>query len=166
MRPVVQLLSRQSLAWVKRSQWPRSRSVSAPSSVTKTSPCWKGDIVPGSTLRYGSNFCSETFSPRLSMRQPIEAAASPLPREDTTPPVTKMYFAAMPSSDVWICAAGESIPNASQNRGPLALAGQRNQGGACRGAQSIMDGFHGHDKVALIVFLCITRHLLLVLGSR
>jgi hypothetical protein len=30
-----------------------------------------------------------------------------------------MYFAAMPSSDVWICAAGESIPNASQNREPL-----------------------------------------------
>ena len=25
----------------------------APSSVTKTSPCWKGDMVPGSTLRAG-----------------------------------------------------------------------------------------------------------------
>jgi hypothetical protein len=34
-----------------------------------------------------------TLSPRLSNRQPIEAAASPLPNEDTTPPVTKMYFA-------------------------------------------------------------------------
>jgi hypothetical protein len=39
---------------------PRSRSVSAPSSVTNTSPCWYGLIVPGSTLMYGSNFCSAT----------------------------------------------------------------------------------------------------------
>src|SRR5215467_7666516 len=107
-----------------------------------------------------------TLIPRLSSRQPIEAAASPLPSEDTTPPVTKMYFAAMPSSDVWICAAGQSIPNASRYREPLALSSQRNQGGACRGAQSIMDGFHGQDKEALIVFLCITRHLHRVLGSR
>jgi hypothetical protein len=30
---------------------PEVGSVSAPSSVTKTSPCWKGDMVPGSTLR-------------------------------------------------------------------------------------------------------------------
>ena len=28
----------------------------------------------------------------LSSKQPIEAAATPLPREETTPPVTKMYF--------------------------------------------------------------------------
>src|SRR5207253_8118216 len=35
-----------------------------------------------------------TFRPRLSSRQPMEAAARPLPREDTTPPVTKMYFVA------------------------------------------------------------------------
>src|SRR3981189_106564 len=31
--------------------------------------------------------------PRASSRQPIEAAARPLQRLDTTPPVTKMYFA-------------------------------------------------------------------------
>src|SRR6202167_789675 len=30
--------------------------------------------------------------PRLSSRQPMEAAATPFPREETTPPVTKMYF--------------------------------------------------------------------------
>src|SRR5712671_4102019 len=70
-----------------------SRSVSAPSSVTKTSPCWKGLRVPGSTFRYGSNFCRLTRSPRLSSRQPIDDAAIPLPREETTPPVTKMYLA-------------------------------------------------------------------------
>src|SRR5437763_14937138 len=52
-------------------------------------------MVPGSTFRYGSNFMMLTLSPRLSSRHPSDAAASPLPNEDTTPPVTKMYFAAM-----------------------------------------------------------------------
>src|SRR5512142_940350 len=71
-----------------------SRSVSAPSSVTKTSPCWNGLIVPGSTLRYGSNFCSWTRSPRALRRRPSEAATIPFPRAETTPPVTKTYFGA------------------------------------------------------------------------
>src|SRR5271168_195869 len=52
-------------------------------------------MVPGSTFRYGSHFWRVTRSPRLSSRQPIEAAATPLPREETTPPVTKMYFGAV-----------------------------------------------------------------------
>src|ERR1700730_9796004 len=95
MRPVVRLLSRGSLALVTRSYRPRSRSVSAPSSVTKTSPCWNGLIVPGSTLRYGSHFCRVTLKPRLSRRQPIEEAATPFPSEETTPPVTKIYFGAI-----------------------------------------------------------------------
>src|SRR6266513_529491 len=55
-------------------------------------------MVPGSTLRYGSNFIRLTVMPRLSNRHPMEAAASPLPSEDTTPPVTKMYFADIVSS--------------------------------------------------------------------
>src|SRR5207249_992608 len=41
-----------------------------------------------------SNFCSVTVKPRASIRRPMEAAASPLPSEDTTPPVMKMYFVA------------------------------------------------------------------------
>src|SRR3954471_9416013 len=49
-------------------------------------------MVPGSTLRYGSNFCSVTLRPRFSSKVPREAAVSPLPRELTTPPVTKIYF--------------------------------------------------------------------------
>src|SRR5215831_6698698 len=69
-----------------------SRSVSAPSSVTNTSPCWNGLIVPGSTFRYGSNFCSATRRPLLSSRQPMLDAAIPLPSDETTPPVTKMHF--------------------------------------------------------------------------
>src|SRR5215813_9313542 len=72
-----------------------SRSVSAPSSVTNTSPCWNGLIVPGSTFRYGSHFCSVTLKPRLSRRQPMEEAATPFPSEETTPPVTKIYFGAI-----------------------------------------------------------------------
>src|SRR6185437_12913156 len=67
---------------------PRSRSVSVPSCVTKTSPCWKGLIVPGSTLMYGSSLTIATLRPRASRIAPKEAAAMPLPKEDTTPPVT------------------------------------------------------------------------------
>src|SRR5439155_15943607 len=37
-------------------------------------------------------------NPRASSSAPIEAAARPLPRDDTTPPVTKMYFGANSSS--------------------------------------------------------------------
>src|SRR5258708_32855830 len=50
-------------------------------------------MVPGSTFKYGSNFCSVTRNPRLSSRHPMEAAAMPLPRDETTPPVTNMYLA-------------------------------------------------------------------------
>src|SRR5215207_5591558 len=66
-----------------------SRSVSAPASVTKTSPCRNGFIVPGSTLRYGSNFCIETRKPRATSSLPRLAAVRPLPSQEATPPVTK-----------------------------------------------------------------------------
>src|SRR5690349_16595692 len=69
-----------------------SRSVSAPSSVTNTSPCWNGLIVPGSTFRYGSNFCSCTRNPRAFSSRPSDAATIPFPSALTTPPVTKTYF--------------------------------------------------------------------------
>src|ERR1043166_3417035 len=49
-------------------------------------------MVPGSTLMYGSNFIIETRRPRSTSRRPSEAAAIPLPSEETTPPVTKMYL--------------------------------------------------------------------------
>src|SRR5688572_20777164 len=49
-------------------------------------------MVPGSTLRYGSNFCSATLRPRFSSSVPSAAAVRPLPSELTTPPVTKMNF--------------------------------------------------------------------------
>src|SRR3954469_11519707 len=69
-----------------------SRSVSPPSSVTNTSPCWNGFIVPGSTLMYGSSFWSVTRRPRLLSKRPSDDAVSPLPRLEATPPVTKMCF--------------------------------------------------------------------------
>src|SRR5580658_4756232 len=50
-------------------------------------------MVPGSTFKYGSNFCSVTRNPRLSRRHPMEAAAMPLPSDETTPPVTNTYLA-------------------------------------------------------------------------
>src|SRR4051812_43345991 len=43
---------------------------------------------------YGSNFCIVTLRPRSTSSLPREAAAMPFPREDTTPPVTKMYLVA------------------------------------------------------------------------
>src|SRR2546423_3465520 len=61
-------------------------------------------MVPGSTLRYGSNFIRLTLRPRLSSRQPMEAAASPFPNDETTPPVTKMYLAGIPAPlNVFLC---------------------------------------------------------------
>src|SRR3954464_4256479 len=41
-------------------------------------------------LMYGSNFWRATFSPGETSSLPIDAAAMPLPSEETTPPVTKM----------------------------------------------------------------------------
>jgi hypothetical protein len=41
----------------------------------------------------------ETRRPRASMRAPIDAAANPLPREETTPPVMNMNLVFMESPD-------------------------------------------------------------------
>src|SRR5437016_12796927 len=49
-------------------------------------------MVPGSTFRYGSSFWRETVRWRAFRMFPIDAAVMPLPREETTPPVTKTYF--------------------------------------------------------------------------
>src|SRR4051795_2294394 len=49
-------------------------------------------MVPGSTLRYGSSFCIVTRRPRERRSRPRLEAVRPLPREEATPPVTKMCF--------------------------------------------------------------------------
>ena len=41
---------------------------------------------------YGSNLSMVTRSPRSTSNRPSDAAAIPFPSDDTTPPVTKMYF--------------------------------------------------------------------------
>jgi len=51
-----------------------------------------GDIVPGSTFRYGSSLRTVMSRPRCSRRAPREDAVMPLPSELTTPPVMKMTF--------------------------------------------------------------------------
>src|SRR5438067_1901563 len=40
----------------------------------------------------------ETLMPRLLRSRPIEAVVIPLPIDETTPPVTKMYFGRLPPS--------------------------------------------------------------------
>src|SRR5688572_15375231 len=49
-------------------------------------------MVPGSTLMYGSSLMLVTLMPRDSRIAAREAAAIPLPREETTPPVTNTYL--------------------------------------------------------------------------
>src|SRR5918911_3488052 len=91
-------------------------------------------MVPGSTFMYGSNFCMVTLRPRSTSRRPKEAAAMPLPKEDTTPPVTKMYLVALgllvirpalgkrasellPDEDLPLCRyRGEPVPAAELPR--------------------------------------------------
>ena len=53
-------------------------------------------MVPGSTLMYGSSLRRVTFSPRFSSSAPIDEAASPLPSELTTPPVTNTNLVFFP----------------------------------------------------------------------
>src|SRR3954468_20698482 len=67
-------------------------------------------MVPGSALRKGANFTRLDLRPRLSSRQPMEAAASPLPNDETTPPVTKMYLAGMPAPlNLKLCGVNLSV---------------------------------------------------------
>src|SRR6266850_1963855 len=54
-------------------------------------------MVPGSTLMYGSSLMLVTRMPRDSRIAAREAAAMPFPNEETTPPVTKTYFAIYPT---------------------------------------------------------------------
>jgi hypothetical protein len=46
--------------------------------------------VPGSIFKYGSNFLILTLYPLDCNNVAIEAEAIPLPRDETTPPVTKI----------------------------------------------------------------------------
>src|ERR1044072_8595779 len=63
---------------------------------------------------YGSSLMQVTLNPLASSRQPIDEAASPFPRLETTPPVTKMYLG-IPSPFV-------SRPQSLLSAGLVALA--------------------------------------------
>src|ERR1700712_5726048 len=63
-------------------------------------------MVPGSTLRYGSSLMRVTLRPRDSRIAAREAAAMPLPSEDTTPPVTKTNLV----MSVGLCVEGRGAP--------------------------------------------------------
>jgi len=96
----------------------------------------------------------------------MEAAASPLPSEDTTPPVTKIYFADIDSSVVEICAAGDCVLSALFSGEPGAPAFWRDQGGARKRARAIMTGNASGGKKDLLpeAFLC--RRKLLAFEER
>src|SRR6056297_2276670 len=65
-------------------------------------------MVPGSTLMYGSNFWMLTSRPRAASRRPSEALKMPLPREEVTPPVTKIYL---------VCTAGGGLERRRRDGG-------------------------------------------------
>src|SRR5215472_11468483 len=116
-------------------------SVSPPSSVTKTSPCWKGLIVPGSTLMYGSSLRNVMSRPRFSRRAPMLAEASPFPRELTTPPVTKMYFVFLERMGTFhVPRMGRAVNLRGTPRGSTesdaGLCRHRRQPTACRGLRN------------------------------
>ena len=74
----------------------------------------------------------------------MEAAAKPLPSDDTTPPVTKMYFAAMPTSVILgvDCAAWF-------RKGDDAARKLGASDSVHRGAQPIMNGIAAFGKMQL-----------------
>src|SRR5271157_2350918 len=92
-------------------------------------------MVPGSTFRYGSHFWHATFSPRLSSRHPMEAAAMPFPSEETTPPVTKIYLAILSHP---LCHRGfEQLANSLQVLGRIH-------------SQRLALGFHHPDSIPVL----------------
>ena len=55
--------------------------------------CIRDSIVPGSTFKYGSNFLILTLKPLDCKRYANDAEDRPLPKDETTPPVTNIYRA-------------------------------------------------------------------------
>src|SRR3954453_84024 len=130
-----------------------SRSVSAPSSVTKTSPCWNGLMVPGSTLMYGSNFWIVTDSPRATRRRPRDAAAMPFPSAETTPPVMKMKRVSGRLSGIKSLGSRVYSKVRRTTRSCASRRGQQFLGVAPRGGVGGLGAEHAaqlrHDSVAL-----------------
>src|SRR5579864_1584242 len=94
-------------------------------------------MVPGSTFRYGSNFWSVTFRPRLSSKHPMDAAAIPLPSDETTPPVTKMCLAIPHSGVQHLLPGANHLLHSFQVRGRIH-------------AQRFVIGFHHANPEAVL----------------
>ena len=91
----------------------RSRLGLAPSTVTKTSPCWYGDIVPGSTFKYGSHLRTLTLSPLALSRQHTEAAVIPFPERRNNSACNKNVLRHLMSLSIFRMSDGTSTPKES-----------------------------------------------------
>src|SRR3989442_6227604 len=100
---------------------------------------------------YGSHFWIVTLRPRSTSRRPSDAAAMPLPRELTTPPVTKMYFVELTDSPPSVAASAPlrrtgdppRCPRPGRRTPPTAprrSAGRAATAAAARGAPSALPG--------------------------
>src|SRR2546426_3905697 len=100
---------------------------------------------------YGSHFWVVTLRPRSTSRRRSDAAAMPLPRELTTPPVTKMYFVELTDSPPSVAASAPlrrtgdppRCPRPGRRTPPTAprrSAGRAATAAAARGAPSALPG--------------------------
>src|SRR5580700_381362 len=67
---------------------------------------------------YGSSLTCVTRSPRASSKAPIDALASPLPMEETTPPVTNTYLVGLRLMDRALPAGKHSADMPELPQGP------------------------------------------------
>src|SRR3990167_2126712 len=85
-------------------------------------------MVPGSTLMYGSSLSIVTLRPRDSRMAASEAAAMPFPREETTPPVMKMYLVMRVPGQMFFVGRDDTVKHLALkicqpgNRTPCAVA--------------------------------------------
>src|SRR5690606_30105266 len=108
-------------------------------------------MVPGSTLMYGSSLMRVTLRPRDSRMAASDAEAMPLPREDTTPPVTNTNLVMTRASRL---LAGGGKVDYKVRPSPPGLKGARRRCCA-RVAPSICQ--HAEDERAL-QRACAARH--------
>src|ERR1041384_5634624 len=111
-------------------------------------------MVPGPTLRYGSNFLIVTRSPLCFNKRPIDAAAIPLPSEEITPPVMNInltLFLATLVSHFVLIIPGVTMPPESTSFNPSSTDISRTLA-LCRGRSTIVPdvGFGGFGTYTLI----------------
>src|SRR5947207_5461077 len=94
-------------------------------------------------LMYGSIFCRVTRRPRASISAPIDAAARPFPRDETTPPVTKMYLGG--KSPLLSGCRVPSVPRPCADKGFL-VAPFRHRAVQARVAQRVQRGRHARTR--------------------